>query len=519
MNRVSSVVLHAALISLASVVQAASTAPSDLLGMASGHAELRLGTAGLPQQVTLEGLAPGVTYYKIQRGKPAQADTWYLLGDVARDEASLEKLKGCFAQLGLHETTSQFRIAGANQPAYTIASGGRYASRAAASSAAQSVTDCKLYPRHGSEDVTNQTGPWTVYVVAIAPGTSSGRWLALADEKGPMLRERTSQLARSAKALFAVNGGFFVEKTIDGVPGEPAGISVLAGRVTSAPVNHRPAIVLQNGAAKPVDIVRKFSWQTYLAWSDGTRMVIDGINRKPELVRNCGRTANDQAIHDFTCKHPDDLVYYPAGSAFARALRADMQYAIGPNGHVRKLAAGDVPAATDALLAGSRGTSRHEQIEQAIARHATASFKVDSSLLTNASDVSVMNAGPTLLQHGEYVREDAQEGWAIDAVDDPAHTLLMHDWINRRNPRTAVGIRKDGVIVVAVVDGHRHATSVGVTIEELRKLMASLGAADAVNLDGGGSSAMVVRDRLINNPSDPEGERKIGDALLFTKNR
>jgi exopolysaccharide biosynthesis protein len=59
--------------------------------------------------------------------------------------------------------------------------------------------------------------------------------------------------------------------------------------------------------------------------------------------------------------------------------------------------------------------------------------------------------------------------------------------------------------VLAVVDGHRHATSVGVTIEELRELMNVLCAADAVNLDGGGSSAMVVSGRLPNNPSDLEG--------------
>jgi exopolysaccharide biosynthesis protein len=120
---------------------------------------------------------------------------------------------------------------------------------------------------------------------------------------------------------------------------------------------------------------------------------------------------------------------------------------------------------------------------------------------------------------GEYVREDAAEGWAPGAVDDPAHRLLMHDWINRRNPRTALGIRKDGTVLLVVVDGHRHGSSVGLTIEELRLLMKALGARDAVNLDGGGSSAMVVRERLVNSPSDSDGERKVGDAILFTADK
>lgn len=519
MNRVSSIVLRAALASLvAGLAHAAPATPSDLLGLGSAHARLRLGAEGLPQQLRLERLAPGVTYYKIQRGKAAPTESWYLLGDVARDQASREKLKACFSRLGVQAYTTEFRIPGANQPAYTIVSGGSYASRALASTAAQSDSGCRLHPRHSSGDAASRSGPWSIHLLAVAPDQASGRWLASAAGQGPLLRAPTSQLARTAGALFAVNGGFFVEKSSDGIPGAPAGISVLEGRVNGSPVERRPALVLRKDAAKPVEIVKNFSWRSYLSWSDGARTPIDGINRKPGLVRNCGRSADEAAIHDFTCKYQDDVVYYPAGSAFAPALRAEIQYAIGADGRVRKLAASEAPAATDALLALSPGASRHAQIEDAIARHATASFKVDSSVLADGGKhVSVINAGPTLLQHGEYVRDDAQEGWAIDAVDEPAHTLLMHDWINRRNPRTALGIRKDGVIVLAVVDGHRHATSVGATIEELRELMASLGAVDAVNLDGGGSTAMVVRNRLVNQPSDLEGERKIGDALLFIK--
>jgi exopolysaccharide biosynthesis protein len=131
----------------------------------------------------------------------------------------------------------------------------------------------------------------------------------------------------------------------------------------------------------------------------------------------------------------------------------------------------------------------------------------------------VVNAGPTLLLKGQPVRQDAAEGWAMGVLAEPAHTLLMHDWINRRNPRTAIGVRADGTVLLVVVDGHRHNASVGVTIDELRQLMASLGAVDAVNLDGGGSSAMVLRERLVNRPSDLDGERKVGDAILFTEDK
>ena len=68
-------------------------------------------------------------------------------------------------------------------------------------------------------------------------------------------------------------------------------------------------------------------------------------------------------------------------------------------------------------------------------------------------------------------------------------------------------------MLLVTVDGRHTASSVGMTIEELRRLFGFLGARDAVNLDGGGSSAMVLQARLINHPSETGGERAIGDAL------
>jgi hypothetical protein len=502
------------------VAQGAALPPADLLGLAGTRVELPLGRPGLPQHVTLQRLAPGVSYYRVQRGAVARTASWYLLGDVLRTGESPDKLKDCFARLGVEARISEASIAGAAEHPYRTVSGGSYASRTAAVNAAQAAPACRLYPRHSSEDAGNASGPWSIHVVAIAPRASSGRWLAAANESGPVLRTRTSELARAHRALFAINGGFFVEQPVDGVPGEAAGISLLSGRVNGAPVAQRPALVLRDDPARPVAIVKNVGWQAYLAWADGKRTLLDGVNRRQGLVRNCGRDEHDRAIHDHTCSYPDDLVYYPPGSAVARAVRGDIQFAIDPAGNVRKLGADEALPASDALLAGSQDGSRNADIEQQIARQVGASFQLESSLPGDAGKrASVVNGGPTLLLHGDYVRQDAQEGWAIDAIDDPAHTLLMHDWITRRNPRTAVGVRADGTVLLLVVDGHRHGTSVGMTIEELRQVMGKLGAKDAINLDGGGSSAMVLRERLVNSPSDLDGERKIGDAVLFIEDK
>ncbi len=91
------------------------------------------------------------------------------------------------------------------------------------------------------------------------------------------------------------------------------------------------------------------------------------------------------------------------------------------------------------------------------------------------------------------------------------------------NPRTAAGLASNGRrLLLAVIDGRQAGFSVGTTTRETAALMLALGARDAVNLDGGGSTAMVVRDaatgtvRVVNKPSDAAGERPVGDALAVT---
>ncbi|MBP1661735.1 MAG: hypothetical protein H6P95_2927 [Candidatus Aminicenantes bacterium] len=77
-----------------------------------------------------------------------------------------------------------------------------------------------------------------------------------------------------------------------------------------------------------------------------------------------------------------------------------------------------------------------------------------------------------------------------------------------------MGVRADGRIVLVAVDGRQPELSVGMTIAELAALLIELGAVEAVNMDGGGSTTMAVRGKVVNSPSDLTGERAVGDALL-----
>jgi hypothetical protein len=83
-----------------------------------------------------------------------------------------------------------------------------------------------------------------------------------------------------------------------------------------------------------------------------------------------------------------------------------------------------------------------------------------------------------------------------------------------RNPRTGIGMTADGDVLLATVDGRRPRWSVGMTLAGFARVFESLGAIEALNLDGGGSTTMVVRGRVLNRPSDARGERPVGSAIL-----
>jgi exopolysaccharide biosynthesis protein len=85
----------------------------------------------------------------------------------------------------------------------------------------------------------------------------------------------------------------------------------------------------------------------------------------------------------------------------------------------------------------------------------------------------------------------------------------------RRNPRTIAGVTRAGHVLLVTVDGREPGHSVGASFVEEAAIMRNLGAVDALNLDGGGSTAMVASGQLLTQPSDATGERPVGDTILL----
>ncbi|MBR0474939.1 MAG: phosphodiester glycosidase family protein [Erysipelotrichaceae bacterium] len=84
-------------------------------------------------------------------------------------------------------------------------------------------------------------------------------------------------------------------------------------------------------------------------------------------------------------------------------------------------------------------------------------------------------------------------------------------------PRTAIGQRKDGVVLLVTIDGRGSGGSEGATMTELADLFERYGAYNAANLDGGGSSMLAIEKELINHPAgwNYTGERYVYDAIIY----
>ena len=114
--------------------------------------------------------------------------------------------------------------------------------------------------------------------------------------------------------------------------------------------------------------------------------------------------------------------------------------------------------------------------------------------------VDAVGGGPLIVQNGRPVFRALEQ--------------FTSSQLSLRHPRTAVGQRADGRIVFAAVDGRQPGYSTGMTNFELAQTMVRLGAVTASALDSGGSTTMAFDGELLNQPSDPGGERSVADGLF-----
>ena len=116
--------------------------------------------------------------------------------------------------------------------------------------------------------------------------------------------------------------------------------------------------------------------------------------------------------------------------------------------------------------------------------------------------LTLVGGMPRLIRDGAVSVEWSQEGTSYSFAYD-------------RHPRTGVGISEDSSkVYFFTVDGRQAGYSVGMSLFEFASYMREWNVFQGVNLDGGGSTTMVVRSKVVNSPSDAAGERAVANALL-----
>ena len=134
----------------------------------------------------------------------------------------------------------------------------------------------------------------------------------------------------------------------------------------------------------------------------------------------------------------------------------------------------------------------------------TVSFGWGVSIATGDGATDAVGGFPELLDEGARVGD-------LEVSDRASFAAARH-------PRTAVGYDPGrGIFWLVVVDGRQPPHSSGMTLPELASLFEAVGATEALNLDGGGSSVMVVDGRAVNRPSDATGERPVVNGLALLR--
>lgn len=311
-------------------------------------------------------------------------------------------------------------------------------------------------------------GPISAHILDIDPKAGVALQPLLSNNSIPGL-ESVKQMADRVQAIAAVNGSYF------NLNGEILGLLKIDNELVSVTDLSRTALgILSDGTF----LMDQVTYNGSVELPDGQSLPLGGVNAE--------RVA-------------DEVVLYNSHYGVTTNTNSyGVDYVIRDS----KLAA--IVSSNAVIPDAGQVLSAHGTAAKKMAR-----LKVGDSIIIRQSlgenwdkAANVIGAGPRLLKDGNIYITTKVEGFGNDVAGG-------------RAPRTAVGITKAGHVLLVVVDG-RQPHSVGLSLLELAQFMQELGAVNAMNLDGGGSSEMVLNGQVLNKPSDGR-ERRVGDALAVIK--
>jgi hypothetical protein len=355
--------------------------------------------------------------------------------------------------------------------------------------------------------INDQRGPWRIHTLEIDLTQSDleiGSGRALDKLFG---RERTSSIANrhssdERNVIAALNSDFFSLKT-----GEIENNNVIESefvkgtKMTGSPFDtfnniHSQFAVSQE--RKP--LIDRFEFVGSIFWKNGSMTHLFGVNDIPN--------SNTVVLfnHYYGNSTPTDTVKMaihelPLSELF---YHSDTLYTI-VSGAART---GGTPLAKGSIVLSGYNVQDGDPFSTA-KRGDT--VKIYLGLKPDRGLVKALVGGwPRIVLDGKNIASSA------DSLEG-----TFPRFSSNRHPRSGVGFSKDSTRVFFIVVDGRTQSSVGMSLVEFADLMITSGIYQGMNLDGGGSTTLVVDGNIVNSPSDPFGERAVGNCLLLyaTKNK
>jgi hypothetical protein len=349
--------------------------------------------------------------------------------------------------------------------------------------------------------ILDQRGPWQIHILEIdltEPDLEIGCGRALDRLFG---REQTSSIARRLNdthrtVVAAMNSDFFSLKT-----GEIENNNIMEGefvkgtKMTSSPFDVFDNIHSQFGISKgKKPFIDRFAFEGAIVWKTGQRSDLFGVNEVPN--------ARTMVLFNkyFGSSTPTDTIKMAIQelSLFDLGTRSDTLYAV-VTGTVQ---AGGSPLSRGSLVLSGYDLPVGNFISQAKKGD---TLKMWLGLRPNRGPVQTLIGGwPRIVLDGRNIAASA----------DYAEGTFPR-FSAGRHPRSGVGFSKDSTKVFFIAVDGRTQTSVGMSLVEFAELMVASGVYQGMNLDGGGSTTLVIDGKIVNAPSDATGERPIGNCLLL----
>lgn len=277
--------------------------------------------------------------------------------------------------------------------------------------------------------------------------------------------EKLSEICKRKESYAAINAGFYFEF------GDPVGLVTIDGKAISLSTTNDPIFVFDHKGAYFSTAYSSLSFT---------------VNNKKTTINKMNRTGLD-----------GDIVLYT--DYYGKTNRAGLKN-------------------TSIVIEQNTVSAIYENVTEVSIKRGSSVISFYGKSADIPENLGITEGAKLNISIWPSYRNQAYSCGSMLVKDGEAVAPKHDKWIGtlqNRDPRTAIGIKADGKVVMLVVDGRQPGYSVGFTADELAEYLLNIGVKDAAMLDGGASSQMFVDGRLVNKPSYRGIERPVGGAFVL----